>query len=423
MHYLFYNILISIAAPLARVYLYFRKRYRPLLARFRPPVPDTARRAIWVHACSVGEVATAGPFLEALHKQFPEQKLLLTSSTITGYEQAQKRADRVKVTWCPFDTRRAVKHFLRAARPAALVLIETELWPNLLRECARADVPVVLVNGRLSDKHFPRYRRMGALMRQALQHLSSAGVQNERYAELLRRLGAPANRIHVTGNAKFDAVRTDVPPKDRARTRQSAGIPADAPVLVFGSTRPGDETLAAQCWQTLKEKYPALHLVIAPRHVRRAAAVCDCFEEAVQLRSQNDSASQSGAPRVLIVDTLGELVTFYAIASVAVVGGSFYPGVEGHNPLEPAALGVPTVFGPHMSNFEEPARVLRQARGAVQVDAPEALHTALQTLLNDPAEQRHTGTRARRAVLQHQGAVQANIALVAELLGDQAAPR
>jgi 3-deoxy-D-manno-octulosonic-acid transferase len=241
-------------------------------------------------------------------------------------------------------------------------------------------------------------------------------MQSERYASRLQALGLTPERMRITGNLKFDAARDHVGGRDRQRLRMENGFRQQGPVLFFGSTRPGDEALASACWATLREEYPELRLVIAPRHVERAEEVLGLFSEPVLRRSAVKAGQPARGERVFLLDTLGEMPTFLSLATVAVVGGSFYPGVNGHNPLEPAALGIPTVFGPYMSNFDDPAAVLLERGGAQSVACPEDLYLALSKLLGDTAEQRQMGTRARKAVLDHQGASAATVALIAEVL-------
>jgi 3-deoxy-D-manno-octulosonic-acid transferase len=341
----------------------------------------------------------------------------LTASTATGQELARKIVKDAAVAWFPFDTLTAVRGFLERVAPRALVLIETELWPNVLRETRRTGAPVIVVNGRLSDRRLPRYTRFRPFIKPIFQQITHAGVQTPLYAERFAWMGVDPARIRVTGNTKFDAVATEMDAKLRGRLRLENFFPANAPILLFGSTRPGDEALAAACWKTLRDAFPALRLVVAPRHLARLADAIAPFDEPVFRRTEVKAGRAYGGERIFFLDTVGELSQFYALASVAVIGGSFYPGVNGHNPLEPAALGVATVFGPFMSNFQEPARALIAQRGAVQVAQPGALSGALAALIADSAERRHLGTLGRKVVLENRGAIARNVDLIAEALG------
>ncbi len=415
MFHFFYNSAIRLLAPFLRVWLRGSRKHRVLSARFAPEVPSFRARPLWVHACSVGEVNTALPLLDVLAERFPAMPLVLSVSTAAGHALARERC-ALPVVWCPFDHPRVVSRFLAGMQPRGLVLVETELWPNLVRECVRRAVPVIVANARLSDKHFPRYRRLSFFWRETFQSLGAVSAQSEVHAKRFQALGVPEDRVRVTGSTKFDSVVNAVDPTERKRLRRSCGIPPDVPVLVFGSTRPGDEALAASCWRTLRDAVPGLRLIVAPRHAARMDEVLTCFDEPVIRRSTLAGAARVGEEHILIVDTVGELVRFYSLATVAVVGGSFYPGVEGHNPIEPCALGVPTVFGPFMANFLEPARTLLAASGAIQVESPHALCGVLRRLLLNASEARQLGTRARKAVLDNRGAIHRNVDLIGTAL-------
>jgi len=417
MTYVCYDVAVSCAAPLGALWLMAHRRHRPLLARFAPPLPPFERRPLWVQACSVGEVGTARPLIRAFHERHPDVPVLLTASTVTGHALAQSLGGGVDVAWFPFDHKTVVRRFLRRARPRALALIETEIWPNVLRETRRYGVPVVLLNGRLSDKHHPRYVRWRRFLRPVFEQISAAGMQNQEYADRLAALGVARPAIHVTGNTKFDGVRTALEPGACAAIRDENGFGPEDPVLVFGSTRPGDEALAAQCWQALRDEVPGLRLVVAPRHLERLDEALAPFDEPVLRRSEVRQGQRPAGQRVFVLDTVGELVGFYAVATVAVVGGSFYAGVNGHNPLEPAALGVPTVFGPYMRNFIDPARVLTEQDGARQVDGPEDLLPALRHLLADVDARSPLAARGRAAVMANRGAVDRCLDLLDAVLG------
>jgi len=411
-----YNAALTLAAPAGAVYLAATRRTE-LLQRFHPAMPPGLQPgALWLQACSVGEYNTAKPLLQALERQPDTSPLLLTVSTLTAREMATK-AVSTPLTWFPFDHPLSVAGFLRRARPRALILMETELWPNILRHCARARIPVILVNGRLSDRHLPRYRRLRPIIAPMLRAITAAGMQNDEYAARIAGLGMPPERIHVTGNIKFDGVATQIDPARLASLRRQHGFDSADTILVFGSTRPGDERLAAECWQNLRTQFPNLRLIIAPRHADRLAdAVAPFRGEPYLLRSQVKEGRRWEGERILFVDTLGELLAFYALATVAVVGGSFYPGVNGHNPLEPAGLGIPTVFGPYMRNFIDPARELTIHNGAVQVDSPQALTPALALLLADPGARAQLAQNAAAAIARNQGALDRTVALIRHAL-------
>ena len=414
--YLLYDIATSLAAPAAAAWLLIHPRHRSLLGRFDPPVPPFQNTPIWLHACSVGEVAVATPLIAALQGRWPDAPALLTVSTIAGRRLADSSAGPVPIAWFPFDHRWSVNRFLTRANPRLLVLVETEIWPNAIRMARRRGIPVAVVNGRLSDKHFDRYRRRAWWVRPAFAAISAAGMQNREYAERIEELGTPSSAIQVTGSTKVDGVATEVPRDLPSRVRSENGLPPEARVLVFGSTRPGDEALAAQCWGALRDEFPDLRIVVAPRHVERAGEALAAFDEPVLKRSAVRNGTSPGTERVLLVDTLGELTSFYAVATVAVIGGSFYPGVNGHNPLESAALGIPTVFGPYMRNFIDPARILVEADGAFQVTRPEELPGVLRRLLSSAHMCRQIVDRGRKAVLANQGATARTLELLAPFL-------
>lgn len=419
MMYPVYQVATSLAAPFGAAWLVVHPRYRPLLRRFAPVIPNgLAAAPLWVHACSVGEVNTSRPLVRAMAQRWPDVPVCLTVSTVAGHDLAGKTCADVPCTWLPFDHLVCVRRFVRRMRPRALVVMETELWPNLLREARRFGAAVMLANGRLSDKHLQRYERLRGLLRPVVAQLTLAGMQNQEYAERLVALGAPPRVVHVTGNTKFDGVATSIGPHVVADLRAETGLDADRPCVVFGSTRPGDEALAAACWKGLRDEFPAAQLVIAPRHIERLGETLAPFDEPLLLRTHVQQGRRPAGERVFVLDTVGDLVRFYALATVAVIGGSFYPGVNGHNPLESAALGVPTVFGPYMRNFVDPARELVEAGGAVQVGDPEGLADTLRRLLADPEERARLSARAGEAVRRNQGATDRTLDLLETAVAD-----
>jgi len=411
-----YTALMSFAAPFVAVYLLLRPKYRPLLGRFWPDIPlppaGQRRRPLWLHACSVGEVNIARPIIKAIKNRWPDLPVLLTVSTISGRNLARDILPQIPLTWLPFDHPACVKPFRRKLDPLALVLLDTELWPCLINSLRLAGVPVILANGRISDKHFPRYMRAAPLLRPVVSEISAAAMQNQEYASRIVDLGARPECVCVCGSTKFDGVRDSIDPEKVAALRAECGFgPAD-PVIVFGSTRPGDEALAAACWASLRDAFPDLRLVIAPRHLDRLEEATAPFSEPIKRRSR--AGVNSGA-RIFFLDTVGELVDFYALGTIAVIGGSFSPGVNGHNPLESAALGVPTVFGPYMRNFIDPARELVAHKGAVQTN-PGELNEVLRRLLENPQDRAALAQNGREAVRKNRGAIQRTLDLIEPFL-------
>ena len=414
---LVYDMATTAAVPPGALWLLCSSRHRRLLGRFAPVPPPFEGRPIVLQACSVGEVTAAVPIVAAMGKRWPELPVLLTVSTVAGRMLAQDLGFSSHLSWFPFDHRWSVSLFLRRLNPCLIALLETELWPNLLLAARRRDIPIALLNGRLSDKHFDTYHRFASAIRPVLAGLRLAAMQNEEYAERIATLGVPEEVIHISGPTKLDGTRTSVPQDLCDRTRAEIGLPKEAPVLLFGSTRSGDEQLVARCWVCLRQEFPDLRLIVAPRHKDRIPDMRGVFKEEVLLRSDEPGAKGGlREARVLLLDTFGELPTFYAIATVAVIGGSFFPGVNGHNPLESAALGIPTLFGPFMRNFIDAATLLTGVGGACQVSNPDQLLGELRRLLRGGPAVEAMAERGRRAVLDNQGAVEKTLDLLAPLL-------
>ena len=285
-----------------------------------------------------------------------------------------------------------------------LILLETELWPGLVREAKRCGVPVAVVNGRLSPRKFPNYKKYAFLLPPVFSWLSHVAAQEHIYRDRFAALGVPEGRISITGNMKYDGVLTEVPESLKMSLRETNGFDEQSEILIFGSTRPGDEELAAACWKALKDRYPRLRLIVAPRHHNRLEEGLAAFKgEEVVLRSERIADKENRTARVLFLDTMGELGSMYSLCRVAVIGGSFFAGVEGHNPVESAALGIPTIFGPFMGNFPDAAAMLLEAGGAFQVSTQEDFFIiCLRRLLDNPEYARAIGESGRRVVLENQ---------------------
>lgn len=371
---------------------------------------------LWFHAASVGEVQGLQPIIAALHERFPSLPLVLSTFTPAGKVLAQNAVPQAeRVFLLPFDLPWIVRKMVRRLRPSALIVQETELWPNLFRELGRLRVPIVLVNGRLSPRSFRRYVRVRPFMRRVLGNVSLILAQSDSSAQRFQRLGVPAHKVQTVGNTNIDRALSQaeqfMPP------HPMASFLAARQVLVAGSTHEGEEAVLLSVYRRLRAQHPGLCLVLAPRHLERVETVARHVQAGnlSAIRRSRYPGESSAQADVIILDTLGELVAFYKLSTLAFVGGSLAP-IGGHNILEPVMFAKPVLFGPHMHHFPELADLLRNAAGAIQVDDETDLYTQSAHLLANPAEAAAMGQRALQALDSNRGALQRTCeALVAVL--------
>lgn len=368
--------------------------------------------SLWVHAVSVGEVLAARTLLKALRERFPDRKLYLSTTTLTGHSVAQGLRGIDGLFFAPFDFKHPVRRVLDVVRPELLVLVETELWPNLIHEARRRGARIAVVNGRLSPRSFARYRRVRALLRHVLHEVDLFLMQAAPHAERIVALGAPKERVSVSGNQKFDALEAP-----HLKEQLAALLPPNSePLLVAGSTVPGEEPLVLAAFAALRAQWPGARLILAPRHPERCPAVVPLVEAAglpVVLRST--LAPGRWRDEVVVLDTLGELAQLYELADVVFVGGSLMPA-GGHNILEPAVAGKAVVVGPHMENFQEIADAFLAEDALVQVREADELGPALVALLRDVDRRQALGARAQALVARNRGAVARTVTALAGLL-------
>jgi 3-deoxy-D-manno-octulosonic-acid transferase len=416
-----YLLAVYLAAPLmSAVFLWRGLRDRSYWRNFSERFGFGAHLAphgVWLHAVSVGEVQACAALVSALHRRHPQLPLTVTTFTPTGAARARALfGNLAQVRYVPYDLPGAVRRFLSRVQPGLAVIFETELWPNLYRECGRRRVPLVLASARLSARSLGRYRHLGALFRATLSQAALVAAQGPADAERFRALGADPASTHVTGNIKFDL---ELPPDIAARgARLREQYARNRPLWVAGSTHGGGEEQAVlEAHRRVRARHPQALLVLAPRHPPRCAEVAQALGAAgiSYLRRSQAADAAADACEVLLLDSLGELLDFYAAADVAFVGGSLVP-VGGHNLLEPAALGVPILTGPNNFNSEEIARLLI-ARGAAEVvrDAAE-LGARLSALLADPQERERMGAAASASVDGNRGALGKLLTLIEPLL-------
>ena len=387
-----------------------------------PAGPPNAR--IWIHAVSVGEAVAASTLAEALREELPGCEIVASTTTPTGQEVARKSFGEALVSYLPIDFSGPVRRALGRTRPSVIVLVESEIWPNLVATAAREGVPVVVVNGRISDKSLPRYRRIRRFLRKTMQRIAAFGVQTQDYAERFREIGAPPERVFVTGSLKYDGVKTGPDPEAEAWARAELRIGEGERLLLGGSTHRTEELALARAWRAVTsddagEESP-WRLVIAPRHPPRVPeAEADLAREGFRTvrRTSIKEGTSAGIDRetVILVDTVGELGRFYRAADLVFVGGSLIPH-GGQNPIEPAGLGKPVIYGPHMFNFQETVEALREVGGAREVASAEELGHAVKELAADSRARRALGLAAREAILSRQGAARKSVELVRNAL-------
>jgi 3-deoxy-D-manno-octulosonic-acid transferase len=371
---------------------------------------------IWLHAVSLGEVSAAAALVRALRARHPQLPFVLTTATPTGRARASTLfGSDIDIRFLPYDTPGSARRFLARVRPRLAIIMETELWPNLLHECRRREIPVLFASARVTAKSALRYRRFGALFSDALAQITLVAAQTPEDAERFVAIGAERARTRVVGNVKFDMQLGEPEIVEGRRLReQCLGA---RPVWVAGSTHGGEEEQLVRAHAELRGLVTNALLVLVPRHPQRFESVAGML---TRERIRFDRRSAGGAVRadadVLLVDTVGELVALYAAGDAAFVGGSLVP-VGGHNLLEPAALGVPVITGPYTDNSREIARQLIARGGAVEVREARELPAALRPLLTDPALRERVGTCGREFVAAHRGSVARLLDLVEPLLG------
>ena len=415
-----YTLLWALALPLALLRLLWRSRKAPAyrrrwaerLGRFDPPARTGG---VWVHAVSVGETQAAQPLIKRLLAEPRAQPVTVTTTTPTGSVRVGELfGGQVFHVYFPFDLPWAVDGFLDRVRPRLLIMVETEIWPNLLAACAARGIPTLLANGRLSARSARGYARLDGFTRETFAAIGAVAAQSEADAERFVALGAPTGKVRVTGSMKFDiSIRGSV--KEQAEVlRRDWGT--DRPVWVAASTHEGEEEVVLEAHRRVLATMPEALLVLVPRHPER-------FERAAQLVRRaglatvrrTDRAAVTAGTAVFLGDTMGELPVFLGAADVAFVGGSLVD-IGGHNVLEPAAFGVPVVFGPHMHNFAAISQLLLAADAAGQVGEAQGLAELVLRWLGDASERTRIGENGRRVVEANRGALDRTWQMVVELL-------
>lgn len=418
--YFIYNIILILATILLLPWILFRlatvPKYRggisQKLGRLRKGVLKKIKghRPIWVHAVSVGEVMAAHPLIRELKKRYPGRRLILSTVTVTGNFTARQRVPEADaVFYFPFDYPWIVRRVIRGINPVIVLVAETELWPNFFRELRRVGIPSALINGRISPKSYRNYRKFRWFFSKVFENLSLFCMQSEEDAARIKDIGASPDRVIVTGNLKFDQ---QIP----VAVQNPIRIEPGRKVIVAGSTHRGEEEILLDVFRRLRERFPDLLFIIAPRHPERfdevfwlvVKAGFDCTRRTEHKGTVKD---------VLLLDTIGELKAFYSVCDVAFVGGSFVK-VGGHNLLEPAAMKKPVIFSRYMFNFKEISEALIKAGGGIMVKDRDDLYREMLKLLSDGELAKNIGERAFGVIVASSGAAKRTIEAVGRLMAE-----
>lgn len=387
----------------------------------QPSRPGSFQRPIWIHALSVGEVMSAQPLVEALDRRLPGIPLVFSASTRTGMQTAHRLfGGKVRsLFYFPYDFFLSVRRVAGVINPCLVVIVETDIWPNFLDHLKQRRVPVVWVNARLSAGTFRGFRMMGKFSRRLLNDFNGIGAQSPWDADRLRDLGIPPEKIHITGNVKFDQPEDKSDRYEGDAMKKALGIPTGRRILIMGSTHPGEEEIGLAVYNDLRRAFDDLMIIVAPRDPDRAGAVL-ARAQAMGMKggflSSLTTAAKGDPCEVLVVNTMGLLRPLYGLADIAFVGGSLV-AQGGHNPLEPAAWAKPILFGPDMSDFNAVAHMLEQGGGAVRVAGLPQLRREMEKMLADAPLRVRRGQLALKVFQSNKGAVDKTLLLVAQALG------
>jgi len=415
MSYHLYNILITLLLILASPYFVFRSLFQE---KFRRALPQrlgffetpSFRRSIWVHAASVGEVFCSIPLLKKIKEEFPLFKIVLTTLTSTGNEAAKTRVPEAdRVFFLPIDHPLIVKRAIEKIQPGLLLIAETELWPNLLRACGEKGIPIVLFNGRISQRSFRRYLRFKFFFKECLKHISLFLMQTEEDRKRIFEIGGESQKIRTVGNLKFDQTFPPFTQETLSGVAKKLDLQGMEKILIAGSTHAGEEEILVSLYKALKEIIPPLVLILAPRHLERLEEVEGILRRESVAWSRKTTLvpgagrSDQKQPEVILLDTMGELMGVYSLGTLVFVGGSLVP-VGGHNPLEPLFFEKCVLFGPYMFNFLEISTRLIEEGGAIQVSGKEDLFSQLKRLFFDEVERKAVGEKGHQFLQKHRGA-------------------
>lgn len=425
MAYLLYNIILHLAAIILLPYFLLKmlttKKYREGIPE-RFGFVDSAKfrnlkggKTVWVHAVSVGETKAVLPVLKLLKRRRPDVRIVFSTVTATGNRTAAKEGKGLidALIYFPLDLSWAIRRVARAVKPSMFIVVEKEIWPNAFRTMYDLGAPVVIINGTMSERSARRYGKMRFFFRDVFSRVSLFLARSEEDLEKALHAGVNAERAEVSGNIKFDLAPALMDGQFISKLKEAVGVAPGTRVITAGSTHPGEEEIILGAYQALADEFDGLKLVIAPRHPERFGEV-----EALLKKSGIDFArrSKGGRADVVLLDSIGELMTVYSFSDIAIVGGSLVPGIGGHNLLEPAYFGKPVVYGPHLTTYLGMAEMLEQEGGGMRAGSAEELTGALKSLLSNELMMKRAGSNAKKVVEENRGAAERTVAAIEKLL-------
>ncbi len=418
-----YLVVIILASPFLIVSSIRNGKYRQGWgAKFLGLVPRSRndKPCIWLHAVSVGEVNLLQPILTEISLKHPDWECVISTTTLTGMNLAKRKYSQYTVFYCPLDFSWSVASAFRRIKPAMLVLVELEIWPNMIRTAHKRGCPIVIANGRLSEQSFAGYRKISFLIRQTMRRITAVAAQNKDYANRFVSLGVDTSRVHITGSIKFDGAQTNRNNEATQSLMALSGLDPDVPVILAGSTQIEEETQIIQTYTELLPDHPELKLIIVPRHPERFDMVSEMLKNQSNTwirRSEITEPLERDSWRILLVDVIGELGAWWGSADIALVGGSFGKR-GGQNMIEPAAYGAAVCFGPSTRNFRDVVQQLLDAQAAVVVHDQLDLTEFVRKCLENKVFSENLGTRAKSLVSEQLGATTQTIDILAKAMAN-----
>ncbi len=393
----------------------YRRRWAERFALFAKP--ELGNNVYWVHAVSVGETLAAVPMIKKIMAENSACNVVITTTTPTGSAQVQSIfGDQVFHVYAPYDLPDCVTRFLNKIQPAALIIMETELWPNTIAACYQKNIPVILANGRLSEKSAKGYKKISSLIGPALEKISLAAMQYPADAERIKALGVLPNCCQVIGNIKFDLEISEQIKQQARILKNEITQQGEKVIWIAASTHPGEDEIILDTYQDLKQKFPKLFLIIVPRHPERFDAVAQLAKEKnLRVQRRSDSQKINNETEVLLGDTMGELLMLYGAADLAFIGGSFVP-VGGHNLMEPAAWALPIICGKYLHNFLQVSKLLQEENAMIVVNSKEQLYVNVSQLAEDKLAREEMGRKAHTIAEKNKGALNKLLILIAATL-------